>query len=116
MNKTLNTKSIRQLLNRSSAQLDQPTLVQLRDARSQALARFDARSTATVFAWSGFNPGNSGQTTDSHYKLNNWGVVVLLAALLFSITTFMQHATEHDGSEVDIAILTDDLPIDIYVE
>jgi hypothetical protein len=116
MNNNLNTESIRQLLNRSSAQLGQPTLARLRDVRTQALARYDARSTAPVFVWAGSTATNSGHTSGSHHKSYYWAAAVLLAALLFSGAIYLQHVTEHDNSDVDIAILTDDLPIDVYVE
>jgi hypothetical protein len=116
MNNKLSTESIRQLLNRSSAQLEQPTLARLRDVRTQALARYDARSTAPAFVWAGSTSTNSGHTTGSHRNQYYWAAAVLLAALLFSGATYWQHVAEHDNSDVDIAILTDDLPIDVYVE
>ena len=116
MNNKLNTESIRQLLNRSSAQLEQPTLARLRDVRTQALARYDARSSAPAFAWAGSTSTHSGHNSGSHSSHYYWAAAVLFAALLFSGVTYWQHATEHDNSDVDIAILTDDLPIDVYVE
>jgi len=116
MNNNLNTESIRQLLNHSSAQLGQPTLARLCDARTQALARYDARSTTPVFAWAGSTSTSSGHTTGSHRSQYYWAAAVLFVALLFSGATYWQHVIEHDNSDVDIAILTDDLPIDVYVE
>jgi fatty acid desaturase len=113
MNKKLNTESIRQMLNRSSARLDQPTLARLRDVRVQAMARYDARSTAPAFALAGALSGALHGAHRSHYF---WAGIVLFAALLFSSATYLQHALEHDNSDVDIAILTDDLPIDAYVD
>ncbi len=113
MNNKLNTESIRQLLNRSSSQLGQPTLARLRDVRMQALARYDARSTAPAFAWAGALNGYGHGSHRSHYY---WAAAVLFVALLFSGATYWQHVTEHDNSDVDIAILTGDLPIDVYVE
>ena len=115
MKNTLNTESIRQMLNHSSAGLDQPVLAQLRDAREHALARFDARSTAPVFAWASVlhGSGNAGRSHRSHY---HWAIAILLAACMFSAVTYWKHATEHEVSDVDIAILTDDLPIEMYVD
>jgi hypothetical protein len=117
MNEKLNTESVRQLLNSSSVQLGQPTLARLRDARAQALERYDARSTAPAFVWAGANStssGHSGLYRSRYYYY--CAAAVLLAALLLSFATYWQHANEHDTSDVDIAILTDDLPIDAYVE
>jgi CHASE3 domain sensor protein len=42
---------------------------------------------------------------------------LLFVAFLISGASFWQnYSTEHEISEVDIAILTDDLPIHIYVD
>jgi len=115
MNENLNTEAIRQHLNRSSARIEQPTLARLRDARAQAMARFDARSTAPALVWAGALPG-LGHATESHQKSHFWATVLLLAALLFSGAAYWQHSADHDNSDVDIAILTGDLPIDVYVD
>ena len=111
----LNTESIRQLLNRSSAKLGLRTLTRLSDARTQALARYDARSTVREFSLAGVLTG-SGHSTGSHRSQYYWALAVLLAAFLYSGSTYLQHVIEHDNSDVDIAILTDDLPIDAYVD
>ena len=113
MNDELNTESIRQLLNRSSAKLEQPTLERLRDGRMQALARYDARRTAPRFVLAG---GLGGHISGSHRTHYYWAFAVLVAVLLFGGVTYWQHATELDSSEVDIAILTDDLPMAAYVD
>ena len=41
---------------------------------------------------------------------------MLLAASLFSGITYWQQAIDNDTGDVDIAILTDDLPIQYYVD
>ena len=116
MNETkLNTESIRQLLNRSSAKLEQPTLAGLRNARMQALSRFDARSAAPAFALAGM-AHHFGHIFGSHRRHYYWASAVLFGALLFSGATYWQHYNEIDNSEVDIAILTDDVPISAYVD
>ncbi len=102
---------VKQLLNRSLGRLDQPTLARLRDVRIQALARYDARSAAPIFAWAG-----NWHVAGSHHKSYYGAIVVLLIALLFSGTAYWHQATDHDVSDVDIAILTDDLPIEMYVD
>jgi len=54
MDEKWNPERLRQLLNRSLAQLDQSTLVRLRAARLPALNRHEARSAILpLFAWAG---------------------------------------------------------------
>jgi hypothetical protein len=116
MNEKFNAEPFRQQLNRSAAQLEQPTLARLRDAREQALAHYDARCSAPDYVAAGFWSSfmhTSGTQRNSHYY---WAAFVLLAVFLFSSATYWQQEIEHDNSEVDIAILTDDLPIDVYVD
>jgi len=115
MNQKSHPEQIKQLLNRSLAQLDQPTLARLRDARAQALARYDAHSAAPAFAWASLWTDHR-HAADSHHKSHYLAAAVLLAALLFSSAAYWHHTTDHDVSEVDIAILTDDLPIEVYVD
>ena len=115
MNEKLNTESIRQLLNCSSAKLEQPALARLRAVRMKALARYDNRSTAPIFVLAD-NFSGSGHSSISHRSQYYWAFALLLAALFFGGVNYWQHAIEHDNSEVDLAILTDDLPIDAYVD
>lgn len=109
MNQKLHSEQIRQLLNSSLTRLEQPTLARLRHAREQAVARYDAHSTAPAFAWAG-----NWYAAGSHHKSHYFAAAVLLAVILFSGVTYWHR--EHDVSEVDIAILTDDLPIEVYVD
>jgi len=111
----LNTESIRQLLNRSTAKLEQPALAGLRNARMKALYRFDSRSAVPAFALAGIAQ-RFGHVFGSHRRHYYWASVVLFGALLFSGAAYWQHYNEIDNSEVDIAILTDDVPISAYVD
>ena len=115
MNQKIHPEQVKQLLNRSLALLDQPTLARLRNAREKALARYDAHSTAPAFAWEGLWTDHR-HASASHHKSHYWAVAVLLVALLFSCTAYWHHTADHDVSDVDIAILTDDLPIEMYVD
>ena len=115
MNQEFHPEQVKQLLNRSLAQIDQRALAHLRDARTKALARYDAHSAAPAFALAGLWAGHR-QTADQHHKSLHWVAIVLLVAFMFSCTAYWHHMTDHDVSDVDIAILTDDLPIEVYVD
>ncbi len=115
MNEELNVDLIRQQLNCSSAKLDQPTLMRLKGARVQALARFDARNSSRSFVWISALAG-LGHDTKFHRHNYYWATVLLCIALLCGGIGYWQNVTEHDSSDLDIAILTDDLPIEAYVE
>ena len=113
MTKKLSHTTIKQLLNRSLTQLEQPTLARLRDARVQALARFEARRTTPAFAWAGMSVGHAAAT---RHKPHFWPAAILFAALLFGVAAYWQQLAKHDTADLDIAILTDDLPIHVYVD
>ena len=110
----ISTDTIQQLLNRSSSEIGQPVLAHLRDARAQALARYDARSTAPAFAWAGLL--GSGHVTGPQRSNYYWVAAVLLAITLIGTAAYWKHVEDRDVSDVDIAILTDDLPIEMYVD
>ncbi len=103
MTENLNIEATRQLLNRSLGQLDQSTLASLRQAREQALTRHSAAGAHV--RWS---------LGTRHPSLATWLATVLVAIGLFGgVTYYWQQG--RDSSDVDLAILTDDLPADIYV-
>lgn len=114
MNQQFQPEKIKQLLNRSVADIKPSTLERLREARTQALARYDARNTAPAYAWA----GHAAKSGHSHWhKAYYWAGAILIAACLFGGAAYWHHTTtEHDTSAVDIAILTDDLPMHIYVD
>ena len=117
MNQKFHPEQIRQLLNRSLSQIEQPTLERLREARTQALARYDAHNAAPAFAWAGNSSRPEHSANLRHKPYYYWVGAILLVAFLFSGAAYWKNATtEQDVSEVDIAILTDDLPMHVYVD
>jgi hypothetical protein len=115
MNQKLNTKEIGQLLDHAAARLDQETLDKLMAARRTALSHQQTAQQAPVLAWlSGHGLIHHG-SSHSH-KAFNWGVAALVAAVLFGGALYLQQSYEHDHSDIDIAILTDELPVDMYVD
>ena len=115
MNEKWNPERIKQLLNRSLAQLDQPTLARLHAARLQAMNRHEARSaTLPLFAWTGEHI--IWHASAHRHRIYYWMGAILLAASLFSGIAYWQQTMDNDTGDVDIAILTDDLPIQYYVD
>lgn len=106
-----NPHNIKQLLNNSLSQIEQPTLDRLHDIRKLSMARYEARAAAPPFAAAGH-----GLVFVVQRRSYYWVATVLLAACLVSGITYWHHGNEHNMSEEDIAILTDDLPINMYVE
>lgn len=111
----LNYHSIKQLLDRSTTQIKPATLHKLQAVRTHALEHHQQHNSAPVLAWLGTHSTHS----DSNHlpRRLNWALAVLFIACLFSGAAYWQHSSsEHEISEVDIAILTDDLPLDVYVD
>jgi hypothetical protein len=111
----INTRQIKEILDSSAKHLTPDTLDSLRMARTRALNKQRVRHTMPVLAWLGHH---SGKYDSSYlYKPMNWVVAILFAACLISGASLWQSYTaEHEISEIDIAILTDDLPIHVYVD
>ncbi len=114
MNTKLNTREIRQLLNRSASQLDRETLDKLHAARRVALQHQHTEQQAPVLAWL-TEHGVIHHGSTPYHRAYNFGVFVLLVAILFGGALYWQQAC-NDHDDIDIAILTDDLPIDVYLD
>lgn len=108
-------EAIRQMLNRSLGQLDQPVLSKLQDARKMAMSHYSEHQTAPAFAWAGFGHAGGAQR-----KVQYWGAALLLAACLLSGIAYWQNVTGQsdacDTCEQDLAILTGDLPVYVYTD
>jgi hypothetical protein len=104
----LTNKEIGRLLDRSAGQLDRSTLNRLETVRHLALQKQRI----------------SGRARDGELSLGrlhlpgyafNWIVAAVVAGLLVINLSYWNHTFERDHSDIDIAILTDDLPVDVYV-
>jgi hypothetical protein len=103
---------VRQVLNRG-AEPDAHALQRLRAAREQALARKRAER-APALAWAG-NIGDSRRRT-----IDFWLRLALPAALLViglaGVYSWQQKQKLADVAELDAQLLSDDLPIDAYLD
>jgi len=111
MNIKLSKNEIGSLLNRAAHQLDRPILNDLRAARQHALQ--NQRVAAPI--WVSQNGMLHGQLQLSQRALN-WIIVAVVASLLVINLTYWNRTYDRDHSDIDIAILTDDLPVDMFVD
>jgi len=112
----LNINDVGQLLNNSTTQLDYGTLDKLHTARRTALQYQQTRQPAPVLSWLNEHGLIHHHHGHHSHKALNFGMAVLLVAVLIGGVSYWQHSYEHDHSDIDIAILTDDLPVDMYVD
>jgi hypothetical protein len=114
MNTKLNTREIGQLLNRSAAQINKETLDKLHSARRTALKHQCTQQQAPVLAWL-TEHGVIHHGSTPYHRIYNFGMAVLLVMILFGGALYWQQLS-NDHSDIDIAILTDDLPVEMYVD
>jgi len=116
MTDELDPGKIAQLLNQGARQLDAATISALVEARQKALKRHSER--APVFALaptSAYMPARwTGRLIPHAAQL--WIAAGLLVAVLIAGTSYWQHVQEQQIDETDLAILTDELPIEVFVD
>ena len=112
----LSPKQIAQLLTESTRQLDESTLSALVTARQNAMKRHSVH--ASVFALTPALAHTSTHWTDRlvPHSIHQWIATGVLVAALVAVTGFWHHTQEQQISEIDVAILTDDLPIEALVD
>ncbi len=111
MNTKLTHQELKRLLDSSAAGLDRETVDRLHAARRQALQH--QRVSATTWV-------SQNGTLHGHLQLSqralNWIIAAIVISLLAINLNYWDRASEHDHSDIDIAILTDDLPVDLFVD
>ena len=115
----LDPKKVAQLLTQGTRQLDGVTLTALVNARQNALKKQLVR--APVFA---LHPASLSPSSWANRLLlpsaQPWVSMLLaaglLAAALIAGTGYWQHLEEQQINELDVAILTDELPIEVFVD
>ncbi|TAN76282.1 MAG: DUF3619 family protein [Gallionella sp.] len=107
----IDPEQVARLLTRSAQQLDGNTVAALRRARDIALER--QLPGKPVFALS-TGRGTHGLMPHSAYQ---WAATaILLVAVLAGGISYWHHTQEPDISHLDVAILTDDLPLEVFVD
>jgi hypothetical protein len=116
MTNELNPEKIAQLLSKSTQQLDGATLSALANARQNALIKQSVR--APVFTLTSASAHTSLRWADRliPHSAQPWIAAGLLVAILFAGTSYWQHVQEQQINETDVAILTGDLPIEVFVK
>jgi hypothetical protein len=111
MNLKLDHKEIKGLLDSTVAKMERTTTDRLQTARQQALRH----QRTTTSGWESRNGVLHGHLHLSQRALNWIFAAIVASALAISLTNW-DNLYEHDHSEIDIAILTDELPVDMYVD
>ena len=106
----LNLGKIVQLLDHSARQLDEQTLSALGKARRNALDRQLAHS--PIFA---LDAGRVVHRLIPH-SAQQWLVAGLLLVAIVAGAGLWHHSQEQQFDELDVAILTDELPIEVFVD
>ncbi|MGA8862560.1 MAG: DUF3619 family protein [Gallionella sp.] len=115
MTNELNPAKVIQLLIKSTQSLDGATLSALASARQNTLKKHSVRV-----------PGLKVASASEHSSVHwidrmiphaaiPWVAAGLLVAILLGGTGYWQHVQEQQIDETDVAILTGDLPIEVYV-
>jgi hypothetical protein len=115
MSNELNPEKVAQLLTKSTQQLDNSTLSALASARRNALERQSAR--VSVFRLSSASGHTSARWMDRivPHSAAPWIAAGLLVVILLAGGSYWQHVQEQQIDDTDVAILTSDLPIEVFV-
>lgn len=104
-------ESIARQLNHAAGQLDADTVAALHRARNIALAKQVRHKPVLELA------GMHGLYRLMPHSPHQWlAAIILLGAILVSAASYWHHEREHEASHLDIAILTDDMPMEIFID
>jgi hypothetical protein len=116
MTNELDPGKITQLLTRGTRQLDAGTVSALVSARQNALKKHSARfSVPTLTPASEHSSFHWADRLIPH-SVQPWIAAGLFVAVLIAGTNYWQNIQEQQIDETDVAILTDDLPIEVFVD
>ena len=113
MNELQFANKVRQVLNQGT-RLDQAVLARLGKAREKALARQLASRPVAVQAWADNVVGNFGGFGGFSFRVVL--PLILLVGGLMVINGWRQDIRVAEVEEIDARLLTEDLPIDAYLD
>ncbi|MDD2686445.1 MAG: DUF3619 family protein [Gallionella sp.] len=103
----IDPKRIVSMLNKSTEHMDASTRHALQRARSRAMAAKHS---------SNWHDGTIGLHLASLFDQHRLSMFVLAIALIAGSTGYWHHAQQHAATHLDLAILTDDLPMEVFVD
>ena len=116
MTNELDPGKVVRLLTHGTRQLDAVTISALVDARQKALKRQSVRASVLALApISSYMPVRWTNKLIPH-SAQLWIAAGLLVAALIAGTGYWQIVQEQQIDETDVAILTDELPIEVFVD
>jgi hypothetical protein len=110
MKQRLTFRELKHLLDRSAAAVDRSTADRLSRARAVALQHQRAES----HGW--FSRGGVLHGHTRHEHRATYRIALLVFAVLLIATLGYWQQPEHEHVDLDIAILTDDMPVDVYID
>lgn len=110
MNPELNPHQVARLLTYSSRQLDDHTLTLLAKARQASLCKQKIKSPAWAFAGHVFLRGFTPRVDYT------WLFAGLILAALMVGGNFWQNDLDQQNCDIDVAILTDELPLEVFLD
>jgi len=114
MNEMQFGNKVRQVLNRGLVGVDDTTAERLRAARERALAR-QRPEPSPALAWADNVLGGSGGGSFAWRLLLALSVALALGAAIY-LYNWQQTQRVEEIEEIDTALLTDELPIDAYLD
>lgn len=111
MTTKLNPERISQILNQGLRELDEDTLTVLQQARAKALQRQAVPARAQQLA------GHRLLNVLVPHTLQQWIIAVMVVfVLLAGAGLWWQHMHHQQQVELDVELLTDELPLEIFVD
>jgi Protein of unknown function (DUF3619) len=102
---------VAQLLTSAARRLDGDTVAALRQARNVALERQSLCKRVSVLS-----AGHSLYWLKPH-STHQWvATVILFVSIIFGGVNYWQHAREIELGRLDAAILSDDMPLEVFVD